>query len=426
MKYFKQLILLSIFILNNILALDIPINSTQKGSISEWLFMGPIEPDSDAYDLIGKIEKDPLIYFRTEPKNPVSSKIQHVKSDLLYGGQFYYQLYDKIDKGDVIFAFSYLESKNDQTVVFINNSARGSLEVFLNGRLIKTVNNQLEDYEVKLKKGLNNVLVKINPDSYRPEFENLFHRFFFRVLPDTRFEITGKLLDINGKVLTNKNVTAFDNVRFYKDDTTWYDLSGNGNHGTLTNGPTHTIPLAAHPTKGITLDGSDDWISNTSLDGGDTSFTIELWVYHNGTDQNASYGIYSGGRDQGPLIYHHGSGMGTGHYFPSSPGGDYPGGNSASAVNGDWTQIVHNYYNTHSSSSNLYKSYKNGVHVGSSTIDFHDSGHGRGTDGYALGSYSTGNNVYKGSYGIFKYYNRNLSDAEVMQNFNSERNRFGK
>ena len=70
--------------------------------------------------------------------------------------------------------------------------------------------------------------------------------------------------------------------------------------------------------------------------------------------------------------------------------------------------------------------YKNGVHVGSSTIDFHDSGHGRGTDGYALGSYSTGNNVYKGSYGIFKYYNRNLSDAEVMQNFNSERNRFGK
>tara|TARA_R100001594_G_C4049379_1_gene264744 strand:+ start:2509 stop:3678 length:1170 start_codon:yes stop_codon:yes gene_type:complete len=224
---------------------------------------------------------------------------------------------------------------------------------------------------------------------------------------------------------SGKNV-YIDNVRFYKDDTTWYDLSGNGNHGTLTNGPTHTIPLAAHPTKGITLDGSDDWISNTSLDGGDTSFTIELWVYHNGTDQNASYGIYSGGRDQGPLIYHHGSGMGTGHYFPSSPGGDYPGGNSASAVNGDWTQIVHNYYNTHSSSSNLYKSYKNGVHVGSSTIDFHDSGHGRGTDGYALGSYSTGNNVYKGSYGIFKYYNRNLSDAEVMQNFNSERNRFGK
>ena len=224
---------------------------------------------------------------------------------------------------------------------------------------------------------------------------------------------------------SGKNV-YIDNVRFYKNDTTWYDLSGNGNHGTLTNGPTHTIPLAAHPTKGITLDGSDDVILNTSLDGGDTSFTIELWVYHNGTDQNASYGIYSGGNTYGPLIYHHGSGMGTGHYFPSSPGGDYPGGNSASTVNGDWTQIVHNYYNTHSGSSNLYKSYKNGVHVGSSTIDFHDSGHGRGTDGYALGTYTTGANVYKGSFGIFKYYNRNLSDAEVMQNFNSERNRFGK
>ncbi len=55
-----------------------------------------------------------------------------------------------------------------------------------------------------------------------------------------------------------------------------------------------------------------------------------------------------------------------------------------------------------------------------------NSGHGRGSNGYTLGSYYDAVNVYKGSYGIFKYYNRNLSDAEVMQNFNSERNRFGK
>ncbi len=206
--------------------------------------------------------------------------------------------------------------------------------------------------------------------------------------------------------------------------TTWYDVSGNGYNALFAGGVTYTRPSAGL-SYGMTCDGTDDWIYNTTLPGGDKSFTFEIWVYHNGTDQLSSYGIYSGGRSYGPLIYHHGAGMGTGHYFPGSPGGDYPGGNSASTVNLKWTLISHVYSNLQTSNDS-YKSYKNGVHVGTQTShDMHNSGHGGGNDGWSFSSYTSGNCYYKGSYGGYRYYNRDLSDDEVKQNFNAQRSRYG-
>ncbi len=234
----------------------------------------------------------------------------------------------------------------------------------------------------------------------------------------------------NPKIVRDKSLLvcldASDTKSYSGSGSTWTDLSGNGNNATLYNSPTYTQPLAGKSV-GITIDGVDQYIKNTSLTGGDTDFSIEIWVYHNGTDQNASYGIYSGGNNYGPLIYHHGTGMGTGHYFPGSTGGDYPGGNSASTVNGKWTQIVHTYFRTKTDSTvGVYKSYKNGAHVGStSSFNFNNSGHGRGSNGYTLGSYYDAVNMYKGSYGSFKYYNRVITAAEVYQNFDAHKSRFG-
>ena len=50
-----------------------------------------------------------------------------------------------------------------------------------------------------LKKGLNSVLLKIYPDKYRLDLTALYHRFFFNIIPEKRFEITGKLKDSKGK-----------------------------------------------------------------------------------------------------------------------------------------------------------------------------------------------------------------------------------
>ena len=219
---------------------------------------------------------------------------------------------------------------------------------------------------------------------------------------------------------------ANDSQSYAGSGTTWYDVSGNGHNVTLYNGPTHTQP-AAGLSYGITCDGIDDYMYNSTLPGGDKTFSFEIWVYHNGTDQLSSYGIYSGGANYGPLIYHHGTGMGNGHYFPGSPGGDYPGGNAAYTVNLKWTLMSHVYKDLQSDGTlDHYKSYQNGVHVGTTSgFDIHNSGHGRGSDGFSFSSYTANNAWYKGSYGGYRYYNRNLSDAEVKQNFNSQRTRYG-
>ena len=59
---------------------------------------------------------------------------------------------------------AYIESKKDQNVIFDNNSARGNIEIYLNGSFVVDVKNKREKTKVKLKKGLNDVLLKIYPD----------------------------------------------------------------------------------------------------------------------------------------------------------------------------------------------------------------------------------------------------------------------
>ena len=194
MRFFIRIaIFLTIFI-SFTWSIDIPINPVQKKDVASWVFMGPIKKDSEAYKLIGKIEKDPKIYF-TETSKENNLELKKIESQILYGGQFYFQLYDKLDKGDIIFAFSYIESKKDQNVIFVNNCHEGDFDIFLNGNFLTNVNNQRERTEVDLKKGLNTVLLKIHPDNYNLELTNLYHRFYFNILPDTRFTMSGKVFD---------------------------------------------------------------------------------------------------------------------------------------------------------------------------------------------------------------------------------------
>jgi hypothetical protein len=110
----------------------------------------------------------------------------------------------------------------------------------------------------------------------------------------------------------------------YSTDTLWYDTSGFGHHANLYGGCTFST-IKGVPA--ITLDGTNDWIGNTTLTGGWSDFTLELMFYHNGTDQGSSYGVLSMGANgnYGPMFYCHNDCMGS-HYFPDSPSGSYPGG----------------------------------------------------------------------------------------------------
>jgi hypothetical protein len=77
-----------------------------------------------------------------------------------------------------------------------------------------------------------------------------------------------------------------------RNGTTWYDISGNNNHGTLTNGPTFSNDNQGY----IDFDGSNDYVTipdSSNWDFGTGEFSIEMWIYLNGA-QPANYSGYIG------------------------------------------------------------------------------------------------------------------------------------
>ena len=92
----------------------------------------------------------------------------------------------------------------------------------------------------------------------------------------------------NGLVL---NLDAGFDPSYPTAGTTWYDLSGNTNNGTLTNGPTFNSANSGS----IVFDGTNDYTTlgssvPTTLRIGDGDFTIDFWVYTNGTSTYAICG----------------------------------------------------------------------------------------------------------------------------------------
>ena len=84
----------------------------------------------------------------------------------------------------------------------------------------------------------------------------------------------------NSSIVTDGLVLCLDaaNPRSYPGSgTSWLDLSGNGNNGTLTNGPTFSSANAGS----IAFDGSNDYAKNDSpnLPTGNVTATICAWLY---------------------------------------------------------------------------------------------------------------------------------------------------
>jgi hypothetical protein len=216
---------------------------------------------------------------------------------------------------------------------------------------------------------------------------------------------------------------AADPKSYPGSGSTWYDLAGGNYHANLYGSPTFTT---INGVKALSLDGTDDWIGNTNLIGGHSNFTLELMFYHNGLDQGGSYGVISMGANGnfGPMFYCHTSCMGS-HYFPGSPSGDYPGGHGY-LVNNTWIIFTLVFSNTVPNDTiGSIKTYINGVYnSGTNNYNFHNGGMGRGSNGYALGTYSGGGALYKGAFSQFRVYNRSLSPLEIQQNFNMQKSRY--
>ena len=231
----------------------------------------------------------------------------------------------------------------------------------------------------------------------------------------------------NPTVVTNGLVLYLDaaNPRSYPGSgTTWFDLSGI-NNGTLTNGPSYSNVNGGS----IVFDGSNDhallpsnFFSFPSLN----TFTINLWFKSSQTLGGTLFGQQdttnpSSATGWVPVIYLQTNGLIR--IEPFWTGSASNAILSSSALNDN---IWHNITTTFNAGTNQL--YVDGNYVtqqtGRTLTSFTTTYYYILGAGYASGR-GLGTNYFSGNISNFSFYNRALTAAEVQQNFNTLRGRFG-
>ena len=205
-------------------------------------------------------------------------------------------------------------------------------------------------------------------------------------------------------IVTNGLVLCLDaaNRKSYPGSgTTWTDLSGNGNNGTLVNGATFSSANGGV----IALDGVNDYI--------DVPINLSTSNY---TIMGAARYVVVGGRTfsgkNNNWLMGHWNGTTENHYAEG-----WVSGVNAGAADTNWRI----YAATGNYSGDSWAMYVNGVlNAGP------NNGGSQGPNGFAIGSYGPGNSEYSNSHiSNLLVYNRVLTASEVQQNFNALRGRFG-
>jgi hypothetical protein len=225
----------------------------------------------------------------------------------------------------------------------------------------------------------------------------------------------GKQLTVATPIVTNGLVLNLDASRlssYPNAGTTWTDISGNGNNGTLVNGPIFGTANGGV----INFDGVNDYVdlgTKSSLAPGTSDFTISFWINPNnwGSLSSTSYspifvtlvtnGLWIGKSGANFIL--------RGAYIANDI--EY----SVLPTENQWTMVTVNRV------GNTGKIYYNGSVVASATV----------TRNYVSGNSYLANDIpSNGNFSniklsTFSYYNRGLSELEITQNYNATKSRFG-
>ena len=244
----------------------------------------------------------------------------------------------------------------------------------------------------------------------------------------TRYNYTGQLIT-DGLVL---NLDAAKRDSYPGSGTTWYDLSGNGNNGTLTNGPTYT---GVSKDAAIVFDGTDDYGSfpTDNLPSGNSEISYNCWFKWDGTF-STSFGdfILSYGNDVGPnrvpLILISNNGNKILFEFGSSSGAvtSSISINSGSIVNitATYDKSFNKLYINGSPNASVSYNSANITPLGSNGYTG-----GLGTLFSVYGNIGSGATrrygAYDGNISTAQIYNEALSQFDIWQNFNALKGRYG-
>jgi len=217
----------------------------------------------------------------------------------------------------------------------------------------------------------------------------------------------------NPRTVTDGLVLALDaaNSKSYPGSgTTWTDLSGNGNNGTLRNwgspGTTIVSNVKSFYLNGSTSGTGDIEISNFygNFVAGDNTHTFEWWGYANST----AIDPFNSGACGTPCIAY-GEG---GNYFDTNGGGGLTGG----IITSEW----HQYTLVQNGTTAI--SYRDGVQIGTRNDWGVPASASRSG---IIGSRGWANRQNNWYLSIYKWYNRALTAQEIQQNFNATRARYG-
>ena len=231
----------------------------------------------------------------------------------------------------------------------------------------------------------------------------------------------------NPKIVTNGLVLHLDagQSTSYNGGTTWTDLSGRGNNGTLV----HGVGYSGNNLGSLSFDGVDDVVGGTingSIFTG--SFTQSAWVYKLNANK-IWQGVFTNSSPQTNNTYLMTFGNGS-VAAPFNSVGVNQVGISPSGVFLDIGTHINRWLNitiTKTGSTLTIYCYKDGTLLQNSGTITWNGGNFATTNNYQIGRHWAGGGVVplQGNVSNVTLYNRALTESEIQQNFQALRGRFG-
>ena len=247
------------------------------------------------------------------------------------------------------------------------------------------------------------------------------------------------------KTTSTGSKVYISNFRFFRNGTSWNDISGSGSNAAITNATFGTSSGGAY----FNFDGDGDYMilddSNGNLFANDTDFTIEIWAVKDTDNANSAPMLmhYRGGANYPSfgLIAYGTSGNFSDYGWTMEADTDQDGDGSGYASlfadrnnsidpDGEWGLFTVTY--SGSSGSHAGGVYFNGSFISQDTgsasqvwkkpTSPYNGGPTIGSSAHSVGNTTHG---FEGKMAIIRIYRKALSAAQIKQNFNAERNRFG-
>ena len=231
------------------------------------------------------------------------------------------------------------------------------------------------------------------------------------------------------QIVTNGLVLALDaanRLSYPGSGTSWTDLSGYANNGTLTNGPVYSNANLGS----ITVDGVDDYVNlgnAATIKMGTGNFTISIWVKILTQTGTATFkGVMTSKQAAAAAA-------GYGFYWNNSVNKflwSTANGTSASEIytTNTWSSLVNTWANIvmvrQNGATNNGHFYINSVYesLASSATVLNVDTNTNMTIGNTADLWSA--YWFKGTFGTLQIYNRALTASEVLQNYNVNKTRF--